>query len=62
MSTFFQIASRVKAAVEAYISVQDFVDRQEWKAKFKRVEVSGHYHGIYTVFDHFAFQIEKCYL
>ena len=46
MATILQIAFRVEAAVEAYISVQDFADREEWKAKFKRELVSSHLHGV----------------
>jgi hypothetical protein len=46
MSTFLQIASRVEAAVEAYISVQDFSDREAWKEMLQREKVSAHLRGI----------------
>ena len=43
MSTLInQIASRVEAAVEAYISVQGFADKEEWKSEFIREFVSDH--------------------
>ncbi|KAN0111964.1 hypothetical protein V8E52_007982 [Russula decolorans] len=35
MTSFLHIASRVEAAMEAYISVRDFADREEWKGKFR---------------------------
>jgi len=40
MSTFLQIASRVEAAVAAYISVRDFADEEKWRAQFKQECVS----------------------
>jgi hypothetical protein len=46
MSTFLQIASRVEAAVEAYISVRDFTDKQGWTTMFKREKVSTHLNGV----------------
>jgi len=46
MPTFLKIASRVEAAIEAYISVRDFADREEWKGKFRGEMVSPHLHGI----------------
>jgi hypothetical protein len=45
MSPFLEIASRVEAAVEAYISVRDFADKQMWKKKFEVELVSVHLHG-----------------
>jgi hypothetical protein len=57
MSTFLKIASRVEAAVEAYISVKDFANTEEWKENFKGEMVSPHLHG---VFNHSIFEIEKC--
>jgi hypothetical protein len=46
MPTFLQIASRVEAAVAAYISVRDFSDSQEWREKFNGEKVSTHLHGV----------------
>jgi hypothetical protein len=46
MTTLLHIASRVEAAVESYISVWDFADRQEWKEKFRNEFVSPHLRGI----------------
>ena len=40
MDALLRIASKVEAAVEAYIAVRDFANREEWKAKFKREHVS----------------------
>jgi hypothetical protein len=51
MSSLNHIASRVEAAVEAYISVQDFADEQEWREKFAAEMASVHLHGVST-FDH----------
>jgi hypothetical protein len=42
MSVLLQIASKVEAATVAYISIWDFVDRQEWEEKFKGEMVSAH--------------------
>jgi hypothetical protein len=57
MSVFLQIASRVEAAVEAYRSVRDIADREQWVEEFKKEFVSPHLHGI---FNHSTFQIDKC--
>ncbi len=46
MTTLLQIASKVDAAMKAYITVRDFVDRGEWKEKFQGEMVSPHLHGI----------------
>lgn len=46
MTTLLQIASRVEAAVQAYISVQGIMDREEWKEHFKVEMVSAHIHGV----------------
>jgi hypothetical protein len=40
MASLLRIASRVEAAVAAYITVRDFANKQEWRAKFKRELVS----------------------
>jgi hypothetical protein len=45
MTTLLHIASRVEAAVEAYISVKDFANEQEWREKFLLEMVSVHLHG-----------------
>jgi len=45
-SLLLRIASSVEAAIEAYISVWDHVDRQEWKEEFKGELVSAHLHGV----------------
>jgi len=42
MSAFLQIASRVEAAVEAYKSVKEIADKQEWRANFEGEFVSVH--------------------
>lgn len=54
MTPFLQIASRVEAAVEAYISVRDFANTEEWKAMFMEELVSAHLHGV----SHSTFEIE----
>jgi hypothetical protein len=46
METVLQIASRVEAAMEAYNSIQDVADKQEWKAKFKEELVSVHLRSV----------------
>jgi hypothetical protein len=46
MTTLLHIASRVEAAVEAYISVRDISDRGEWKENFRGEKVSLHLHGV----------------
>ena len=56
MTTFIEIASRVEAAVEAYISVRDFVSREEWKKMFKGEMVSAH-SSFTRHFDHYRFEI-----
>ena len=40
--SLFQIVSRVKAAIEAYNSVWDFVKKEEWVKKFDEEQVSAH--------------------
>jgi hypothetical protein len=35
-----RIASRVEAAVEAYVSVRDFAKKEAWKIKFEEEQVS----------------------
>jgi hypothetical protein len=35
-----RIASRVEAAVEAYVSVRDFAKKEAWKTKFEEEQVS----------------------
>jgi hypothetical protein len=37
-----QIASRVEAAAEAYLSVRDFANEEEWETRFKEERVSVH--------------------
>jgi len=46
MTTLLQIASKVEAAMKAYITVQDFADRGEWKEKFQGEMISPHLHGV----------------
>ena len=46
MSSLLTIASRVEAAVGAYTSVQDFADKELWKAGFERELVCTHLHDI----------------
>jgi hypothetical protein len=49
MTTLLQVASRVEAAVQAYISVQalqGFAGGQEWKENFMRELVSAHIRGV----------------
>ena len=57
MTTLLHIASRVEAAHATYISVRDFADREEWKARFKGEKVSAHLHGVSIIF---TFEIESC--
>src|SRR6266567_8893262 len=57
MTTLLQIASKVEAAMKAYISVWDFADKEEWKGRFRGEMVSPHLH---SVLDHSTIQIEKC--
>jgi hypothetical protein len=45
MSNLLRIASRVEAAVAAYVSVQEFADTQQWKQKFRDEFVRVHLHG-----------------
>ena len=45
MTTLLQIASRVEAAVEAYIPVRDFADQEKWKKMFKKELVSLTFRG-----------------
>jgi hypothetical protein len=47
MESLLPFASRVEAATEAYRSVQDFADKQEWRAKFRAEMVSTHLYGIF---------------
>lgn len=45
MSVLLQIASRVEAAVTAYISIKDlngFTDHEKWEVEFKKEFVSVH--------------------
>jgi len=46
MSSLLTIASRVEAAVGDYTSVQDFADKELWKAGFERELVCTHLHDI----------------
>jgi len=46
MTKLLHITSRVKAAVEAYNSVQDFTDPKVWKENFDEELVSVHLYGI----------------
>ncbi len=46
MMTLLQIASKVEAAMKAYIIVQEFADREEWKEKFQGEMISPHLHGV----------------
>ena len=46
MSTFLPFASKVEAAVEAYITVRDFSDEMEWRAGLKKEFVSSHMRGV----------------
>jgi hypothetical protein len=46
MTTLLQIASRVEAAVEAYISVREFSEGEQWKKGFQQELVSAHLRGI----------------
>jgi hypothetical protein len=51
MTTLLQAASRVEAAVQAYISVQalqGFTGGQEWKENFTRELVGAHIRGVST--------------
>jgi hypothetical protein len=45
-TTLLHLASGVEAAVEAYISVQDFADELEWRKMFVLEMVSAHLHSI----------------
>jgi hypothetical protein len=58
MSNLLQIASRVEAAVEAYTSVREFADKEEWKAQFDLEMVSDHLHGNRP---HYRFEIGQAY-
>ena len=44
--TLLQIAFKVEAAMKAYITVWDFVDREEWKEKFQGEMVSPYLHDV----------------
>ena len=46
MTTLLQITSKVEAAMKAYIIVQDFANREEWKEKFQGEMVSPHLHSV----------------
>jgi hypothetical protein len=46
MSTLLHIASRVEAAVEAYVSVRYISNMDEWSAGFEREMVSAHLCGV----------------
>ena len=41
-SALLATASKVEAAVEAYIRVRDFTDEAEWRAQFRREFISAH--------------------
>ena len=45
-SALLVTASKVEAAVEAYIRVWDFTNKAEWRAQFRREFVSAHMCGI----------------
>jgi hypothetical protein len=45
MTTLLQITSRVEATVDAYASVCDFVDNEQWRKMFKKELVSLNLHG-----------------
>jgi hypothetical protein len=59
MSTHLHIASRVEAAVEAYLSVREFSEREEWLEGFDRelVSASAYLHGVSITL---TFHIESC--
>jgi hypothetical protein len=57
MTELLRIASKIEAAVTAYKSIQGITDRQEWKKKFEREQVSTHIHGVSIA----TFEIEKCH-
>lgn len=46
MNKLLEDASRVEAAVEAYISVREFSDEEQWKRGFEQELVSAHLRGI----------------
>lgn len=46
MAALLKIASRVEAAVEAYVSVRDFAVEQEWREKFRGEVVSSDLDGV----------------
>src|SRR5437879_1387019 len=45
ITTLLQIASRVKATIDAYVPVCDFVDNEQWRKMFKKELVSLNLHG-----------------
>jgi hypothetical protein len=49
MTELLKIASKVEAAVQAYISVQGIADRQEWKERFRGELVGAHIHGVLII-------------
>jgi len=59
MSTLLNVAPRVEAAVESYLSVQEFADKQLWNTGFNRELVCTHIHG--TSFDHSTFELANCF-
>jgi len=63
MDALFQIASKVEAAVEAYVSIKNFADAAQWKANFKQEMVRSHLYGVSIClhFDHSTFEIERCH-
>ena len=55
MMTLLDMALKIEAAIQAYISIQRFADRQVWKENFRKELVS----VIYIAFDHSTFDIEN---
>jgi hypothetical protein len=49
MMSLLPIVARVEAAIQAYISVRDFADKDKWLAKFNEEKVSTHLHGIISI-------------
>jgi hypothetical protein len=45
MATLLQIASRVEAAMEAYIPIHGFADQEKWRRMFRKELVSLNLHG-----------------
>jgi len=59
MSTLLNVAARVEAAIESYLSVQEFANKQLWNAGFDRELVCTHIHG--ALFDHSTFELANCF-